>query len=119
VFWLGPINGYNSAIEAAQINRANWSRPGEFYPLSEEPLLISEVSRAAAMRKKMAEGTATPKEIAAFEAEATAKAQRGMADLQKLADTILDRRHEPLFISGMWAQHMAIIKRARERGIAD
>jgi len=32
---------------------------------------------------------------------------------------LLDRRHEPLFISGMWAQHMAIIGRARERGIGD
>lgn len=119
VFWLGPIKGYNSAIESAQINRANWSRPGEFFALSEEPLLISEVSRAAAMRKKMAEGSATPQEIAAFEAEAATKASRGIDDMHRLADTILDRRREPLFISGLWAQHMMILQRAKERGIPD
>jgi hypothetical protein len=119
VFWLGPINGYNSAIESAQISRANWSRPGEFYALSEEPLLISEVSRAAAMRKKMMEGSATPEEIAAFDAEAAAKANKGVEEMKALADKVLDARHEPILLSGLWAQHMQIIKRARERGIPD
>ncbi|MFP3748102.1 hypothetical protein SB816_34110, partial [Achromobacter sp. SIMBA_011] len=63
LFWLGPIKGYNSAIESAQIGRVNWGRPGAMFALTEEPLLISEVSRAAAMRKAIAEGTALPEEI--------------------------------------------------------
>src|SRR5207253_2865835 len=36
-----------------------------------------------------------------------------------LADELLDRRHKPLWVSGMWAQHMAILERARERGVPD
>lgn len=119
VFWLGPIKGYNSAIEAGQFQQANWGKPGDKHVLSEEPLLISEVSRAAAMRKKMAEGSATPQEIAAFEAEAAAKAARGTGAMRALADLILDRRHEPILLSGMWAQHMQILQRAKERGIPD
>jgi hypothetical protein len=119
VFWLGPINGYNSAIESAQISRANWARPGDFHALSEEPLLISEVSRAAAMRKKMTEGSATPQEIAAFEADAAAKAKQGVDDMYRLADAILDRRHEPVLLTGLWAQHMMLLQRAKERGIPD
>lgn len=119
VFWLGPINGYNSAIESAQIGRANWAKPGDFHALSEEPLLISEVSHAAAMRKKMAEGSATPQEIAAFEAETAAKAAKGSEDMRVLIDQILDRRHEPLMITGLWAQQMMILQRAKERGIPD
>ena len=118
-FWLGPINGYNSAIESAQITRAIWAKPGGFYPLSEEPLLMSDVSRAAAMRKKMAEGSATPQEIALFEAEAAEKSAKGMEEMQHLADTILDHRHEPIYLTGLWAQHMMILKRAKERGIPD
>ena len=73
----------------------------------------------AAMRKKMADGTAAPQEIADFEAQARRKAAEGQAAMLKLADTILDHRHEPIMLSGLWAQHMALIARARERGIGD
>lgn len=119
VFWLGPIKGPNSAIAAANINAANWGRPGATFSLTDEPLLIADVSRMAAMRKKMTDGTATPQEIAAFEAEARRKAEAGSNAMLKLADTILDHRHEPIMISGLWAQYMALIARARERGIGD
>jgi hypothetical protein len=44
VFWLGPIRGRNSAIEAALANAQNWGRPGAVHALTDEPLLISEVS---------------------------------------------------------------------------
>ena len=118
LFWLGPIEGRNSAVEAAQINRVNWGRPGAMHALK-APLRMVDVNRAAAMRKKMADGSATPGEIAAFEAEAAAKAERGRAEMIELADLILDHRGEPIMLSGMWAQHMTIMKRARERGIGD
>lgn len=118
LFWLGPIKGYNSAIESALIIRENWGRPGAMYAL-EEPLLISEVSRSAAIRKRMADGSATPEEIANYEAENVAKAERNWEEMNRLIDLILDHRHEPILVSGMWAQQMMIIGRARERGIKD
>jgi hypothetical protein len=119
VFWLGPNKGPNSAIEAANITAENWGRPGSVFALTDEPLRISDVSRMAAMRKKMVEGTATPQEIAKFEAEAARKADEGQKAMLKLADTILDHRREPIYISGLWSQYMALIQRARERGIGD
>lgn len=119
LFWLGPIKGYNSAIESAQIGRINWGKPGAMYALTEEPLLISDVSRAATMRKSIAEGTATPQEIKAFESAGALKAAQGTADMRKLADLILDHRHEPIMVAGLWSQHMTIIQCARERGIGD
>jgi hypothetical protein len=118
LFWLGPIEGCNSAVESAQINRANWGRPGATHALK-GPLRMADVNRAIEMRKRMADGRATPGEIAAFEADAAARAQRGRAELIELADRLLDHRHEPVMVSGLWAQHMAILGRARERGIAD
>ena len=39
--------------------------------------------------------------------------------MNQLVDTILEHRNEPIVLSGMWAQHMAIIHRARELGIPD
>lgn len=119
VFWLGPINGANSATEAARFNAENFGRPGHTHALTDEPLRIADVSRMASMRKRMADGSATPQEIAAFEQEAVGKFAAGRAAMLKLVDTILDRRREPMMVAGMWAQYMALIARARERGIGD
>ena len=119
VFWLGPIKGPNSAVEAANFNAENFGRPGQTHALTDAPLRIADVSRMAAMRKKMADGSATPQEIGAFEAEALRKASEGRAALNRLVDAILDHRHEPMLLSGMWAQYMVLIARARERGIGD
>jgi len=119
VFWLGPLQGPNSAIEAAQISAENWGRPGDIHALTDEPLRISEVSRLASMRKKMADGTATPQEIAQMDAEAKQKVHEQVAALRSLTDKILAHRHEPIYLTGMWAQHMMIIQRARELGIKD
>ena len=119
VFMLSPSNGPNSAIEAAQIGAKLWGRPGAIHFLTDEPLQISAVSEMAAIRKRMAEGVATPHEIADFEHRGTAQAARMSAALQALTDKILAARHEPIVLSGLWAQHMAIIGRARELGIKD
>lgn len=119
MFWLGPIKGPNSAIESAVINAENFGQPGSVFVLTEEPLRISEVSQGAALRKRMSEGTATPDEITAYQQQNVAKAEAAQAAMRDLADKILDYRHEPTYITGLWAQHMQIIERARERGIPD
>ena len=119
VFWLGPLQGPNSAIEAAQISAENWGRPGHIHALTNQPLRISEVSRMAAMRKRMADGTATPQEIAEIDVEARKKTVEQVAALRSLADKILAHRREPMYLTGMWAQHLVIIQRARELGIGD
>jgi hypothetical protein len=118
-FFLGPSEGPNSAIEASQNNAANFGKPGDVHFLTDEPLLMSEVSRAAALRTRMAEGTATPGEIEAFESEARAKAARMNAALDVMTEKILARRHEPIYLTGLWAQHMMIMERARKLGIPD
>jgi len=118
-FWLGPSAGRTSAVEAFVANAENWGRPGEVFALSDEPLLISEISEMAAFRTRMAKGTATPDEIAAVERRASAKAERVQVDLAKFTEKILEYRDRPIFLSGMWSQHMMIIDRARELGVGD
>jgi hypothetical protein len=118
-FWLGPSFGRTSAVEAFVANSENWGRPGEIFALSDEPLLISEVSETAAFRTRMANGTATPDEIADIERRGAAKAQRVKADLLEFTEKIVGYRHRPIFLSGMWGQHMMIIERARELGVGD
>jgi hypothetical protein len=119
VFMLGPSCGPNSAVEAARIGAKLWGRPGAVHFLTDEPLQISVVSEMAVIRKRMAEGVATPREIADFEQRGAAQAARMTAGLHAITDKILAARHEPIVLSGLWAQHMAIIQRARELGIKD
>ncbi len=119
VFWFGPMFGRNSAVEMGISNEENWGRPGETNALDNNPLLISEVSRTAAMRTRIASGTATPEEITEFETAQAEKTAAGAAEIEALIDKLLDLRHEPLFIYGLWAQHFMVRDRARERGIPD
>jgi hypothetical protein len=119
VFMLGPSSGPNSAIESAQIGAKLWGRPGAIHFLTDEPLQIAVVSQMAVIRKRMAEGLATPGEIADFEQRAAAQAARMTAGLHALTDKILAARHEPIVLSGLWSQHMSIINRARELGVKD
>jgi hypothetical protein len=119
IFWFGPMRGRNSAVELAISNEENWGRPGKTRALDERPLLISEVSKSAAIRKKLADGVATPEEIEAFESEQKDKAAASARELAALIDELLDRRHEPLFIYSGWAQQLMVRDRARERGIPD
>jgi hypothetical protein len=73
----------------------------------------------ATMRRRMAEGVATPQETADFEAAGKAQAERGAARFQEITDLILEKRHEPCFIIGPWVQLVAIADIARQRGIKD
>jgi len=117
VFWFGPMQGRNSAVEMGITNEENWGTPGQTYALDNQPLLISEVSQTAAMRTRIAGGTATPEEIEAFQSAQARKAVAAGEELRVLIDQLLDMRHQPLFVFGLWAQHMMIRDRASQRGI--
>ena len=119
VYWLGPLEGPNSNVEAGQFIADCWGRPGDVHALTDQPLRMSEISRMAEMRKKMAEGTATPAEIADFEEEARVKGVAGMGAMRRLCDAALDRRHEPIYVCGQWGQMMMLVERGRERGVPD
>lgn len=119
VFQLFPRFGPNSGVEAAVIGAEVWGRPGATHFLTEEPLRIVDVSAMAAMRKRMADGSATPGEVAAFEVHNAERAARALGGLKALIDKILESRHETMVMTGMWAQHLAIIERARALGVPD
>lgn len=116
-FALGPSQGFNSAIEAQQIQAEIWGRPDARYFLTDEPLKIRDVSAMAALRKRVAEGDAAPNEIKAAEEAGAVKAARMNAALDQMAETILAHRHEPIVLGAMWAQHMMIIDKARALGV--
>ncbi|MBU6265902.1 MAG: hypothetical protein KGN34_00085 [Sphingomonadales bacterium] len=79
-------------------------------------MTVGSITGAILMRKKIADGIATPSEIEAFDAEGAARAQ-GMADaVQAVAEAIIAARDEELFLMGMWAGHYNVAKAVRDRG---
>lgn len=119
VFQLFPSSGPNNGVLAARLNAEHWGRPGDVHFLGEEPLRVSEISRAATMRARMQKGEAQPDEIAAFERDMAGKSEKVQRQLDAMIEQIVARRHEPMFLSGQWSQHWAIVQRAREMGVPD
>ncbi|MGB8364201.1 MAG: hypothetical protein ACLQUZ_01865 [Rhizomicrobium sp.] len=119
VFIVGPSEGPNSAVEAYQNTVASWARPGEGYFLTDEPVRIGDISRMAALRSRIADGTATPGEIGTSEKEAAAKSARMKQALVSFAEKLMAHRREPIVVTAQWAQHMMIIDQARKMGVGD
>ena len=109
VFWTGPIEGPNSAIEAGQMMRDQWARSGCFHNLINEPLRITDVATGAAFTRRMREGSATPSEIEAFQRKSADAAARMSAGIEEFIDTLLAKRGEPLMISGLWASFITAV----------
>jgi hypothetical protein len=69
--------------------------------------------------KRLADGLATPTEIAEMERKGRDKAERAQRDFATFVDELLTHHREPLALSGLWSQFMQMIERARELGIPD
>jgi hypothetical protein len=119
VFFLGPKEGYNSLVDGGRIMGEIWAKPGGFHPLFEEPLRVAEVSALAKLNRRLAEGSASAEEVLQHRQSAAAKATRLQETTLRYTDQLLEHRHEPLVISGLWAQMMPIIDRARQLGVPD
>src|SRR6202000_1431994 len=82
-------------------------------------LRISDLSAMARMRRRIGDGTATPSQIAEF--EAGMKLRRDFADqmLEGLSDKILAHREEPMLLVGLTPQLFRVVEAARERGVPE
>jgi hypothetical protein len=117
VFILGPKYGPTRAPLYSRTMAEAYGRADARFFLTDEPLRISDITKMAALRKAMADGTAMPSDIAAQEQQAGERAAEMDARLAQLIDSILDLRAEPLIISGFWPQLWTMLETARERGV--
>jgi hypothetical protein len=116
---LGPSRGYSKHIEFSHSLGEIFGAPDHIRFLTDEPMLPSQAARAAQMRTRMIDGSATPEEVSAFEAEIQDRTARQARNLHDLASDIADHRREPMVIMGVWTQHWAIMERAHELGFGD
>ncbi len=84
------------------------------YPVP--PMTVGGLTHMIVLRKKIADGTATPNELQEYE-NTSAERQRYMDDAVRIsADAIVEARHDKLQITGMWASLYNIAKLVRDKG---
>jgi hypothetical protein len=95
------------------------SPDGQCNFISTEPLKAAPNIRAGQLRRALAAGTALPEEVAAFEAENAARAEKMQGDLASFMDKIYQARHEPIALGVMWPQAYQLVQALRARGVKD
>lgn len=93
---------------------ANPEWPRFRYPVP--PITVGSLTKMLAMRKRIADGTARPEEIAAF--EATSKERQEVLDraIGSTAEQIIANRDKLLMVSGLWSGLYAVAKAVSDRG---
>ncbi|MEB3979915.1 hypothetical protein OQ968_01400 [Mycobacterium sp. 663a-19] len=81
-----------------------------------EPITVGSMVDMITLRRKLADGTARPNEIAEFERIATQRASDMDASANKAIDAVIDARDLPLLATGMFATLYQIAEGIRAKG---
>ncbi len=92
---------------------------GAINSLTDEPVRVADTLRQVSVWRAMADGTATPNQIAAFEAEMPDRSAQTMVDVAELAERILVHRDEPQVVVGPWAMAWRIMEAGRRADIEE
>jgi hypothetical protein len=113
-----------STAPMAKTFRADVGRAGlaenfgdvDVYAFPGPAITIGAVSRMVALRRRVAEGTAQPAEIAAFEATAAEREKMVEAAIGRAAEEAVANRHRPLMISGLFSGMYRVAEAVRSMG---
>lgn len=117
IFVLGPRKAPNRASATFDNMVRVCGRPGAVYYLIDAELRITDLSTMARMRRKIGDGTATPSEVAEFEAAMQIRKDAADELLSGMIDNILGQRDEPILLIGLTPQLYRIVEGARARGL--
>lgn len=117
----GPETNVSSHVSMRQLLLDTYQRPDAI------PIIRGNVpeghhrymARLSAMRRAMAEGTATPDEVARFEAEAAVRQAELEQRLRYFAERILEHRTERIFFNAMFPSLYRLCEILAELGAAE
>lgn len=109
-----PKNQIIADAQYAAFANADWSR--WVYPVP--PITVGALTKMVVMRKKIADGTALPQELADF--EGTSARRQAILDraVELTADEIIANRDKKLMVAGLWSGLYAVAKQVRDKGYA-
>jgi len=119
VFLLMPSGGSYTATERTGSFAESVALPGEVHWISHVPQSAEQTMKQARLRRAMADGTARPNDIAAFQAENEARTKKIQADFAQFLDLLVRRRGEPMLIMGMMGLLYQVVATAKAQGVPD
>jgi hypothetical protein len=116
---LAPSQGTSRALEFYRLFAQTYGDKERTYFLTDEPALLSDLTRIAMLTKSIGDGTAMPSELTAFEDDMAHRRQRITDDWNRLADVVSGFAGENVIIQGFWAQQWTLVEYLRARGITE
>ncbi|MEV5828218.1 hypothetical protein AB0L25_21935 [Spirillospora sp. NPDC052242] len=116
---LGATAAVPKNVITAQAQEAAFGDPArERFRPPLPPITVGSLTRTVVLRKKIADGTARPEEIADF--ERTSQERRRAVDeaVTATAEALVRHREEKLYIAGMWNSLYQVARAVRDMGYA-
>ncbi|OAA24575.1 hypothetical protein UG55_102997 [Frankia sp. EI5c] len=116
---VGPDSGISSAAYIRDVFLENYRRP-DALPLPESKPVTDHhkyMARLGAMRRAIADGTASPGEVAAFEAEGAARQAAVEERLEFLAEQVIAHKDENIFFNSMFPMLYRLNEILRDKGV--
>ena len=117
LFGLAAVAHVPRNQASARGHRAGYQDPSKDrfdYPVP--PITVGGLTEMVVMRKKIADGTASPGEIQRFEKKSAERADAVEGAVEKTAKALVDARHDRLQVSGLWSGLYNVAKAVRELG---
>ena len=90
----------------------------EPFQFGSEPITVGAMVEMIVLRRKIADGTARPSELAEFEQIATKRAAEMAESSETTVDALIEARNRPIMISGMFGQLYPIAEAVRTKGFS-
>jgi hypothetical protein len=117
MFGLAPIASVPRNLLIREALADAFGEPGAqpfIYPVP--PITIGSITGMVALRKAMADGTARPGDVAAFETLSAERQRAVDAAVGLSAEALVEARRSKLYISGMWATLYKVAEAVRAMG---
>lgn len=114
----GPETGVKSHLIMRDLLVRSYGRPDAIAipPAGARTGHYRYMARLAAMRKAMADGTARPDDVAAFQAESSERQKANDERLGYFAQQVLEHRDDPMLFSAMFPSLYRLVELLREQG---
>lgn len=114
---MAPVAAVPKNRRIAQAQRAAFCNPEwQHWDYPVPPITVGALTGQIVMRKKIAEGSARPDEIMAFEASSRERQRLIEAAIPGTADFLIANRDKKLMVAGLWSGLHAVAKVVREKG---
>ena len=116
LFGLGPRTAVTRNLRIRQAMIDAFASSEAPFPFPGEPITVSSVMEMIALRRRIADGTARPAEIAEFESMSTTRQAEMNAAIGQTVDALIDSRDLRLLVTGMFGTLYPIAELVREKG---